>query len=281
MRLRAAVTSLAVAALVLIACRAGAYVLAPEQILDFMIRDLGRCRTLEITHRVLHYDKGVEASVGETTERLWYAFPDRFRTEIASEHADRVMVVSPAGVVKLVNGRIAGESEERFDHYKDLLLYRSKELLQGRLGQLGVDMDVSSLGRWEGRIAYVIGARYPDTTCPQVWIDKATFRPLRWILTRQVGADSRFGIEFHYDRWRSLDGKCWYPARIACWQDGRLVEEMLMETFSLEPVFSKDRFDVQHLKLVHPPLAPEVEDRSSTDAEEVHKAVEDFRKIFR
>jgi len=51
------------------------------------------------------------------------------------------------------------------------------------LARLGVALGEVHLGRSEGRIAYVLGAR-PSERKPQAWVDKATFQPARLIYAR-------------------------------------------------------------------------------------------------
>lgn len=51
------------------------------------------------------------------------------------------------------------------------------------LSRLGVALGEVHLGRSEGRIAYVLGAR-PSEKKPQLWVDKTTFQPARLVYAR-------------------------------------------------------------------------------------------------
>ena len=42
------------------------------------------------------------------------------------------------------------------------MLEKQMDAMEKELPVLGVDIDVSSLGRFQDKIAYVVGARYPD-----------------------------------------------------------------------------------------------------------------------
>lgn len=53
---------------------------------------------------------------------------------------------------------------------------------------LGVETETSSLARFFGRIAAVIGAPARDRTSPQVWIDKDSYQALRLMLPRKGAA---------------------------------------------------------------------------------------------
>jgi hypothetical protein len=67
--------------------------------------------------------------------------------------------------------------------------------------KLGVALETVSLGRFDGRIAYVVGAQPFEKERPQIWVDKATYQPARVIAqsgglmvdTRLVGFGSPIG----------------------------------------------------------------------------------------
>jgi hypothetical protein len=105
-----------------------------------------------------------------------------FRSDILSENTQKIHVVSKGRELTIIDGKIADDFQSVFDIYKDLILYRSRILLQKRLDMLGVDGSISSLGRFRGKIAYIVGAQYPDESASQVWLNKDTFRPIRWIM---------------------------------------------------------------------------------------------------
>ena len=53
----------------------------------------------------------------------------------------------------MIDGLIAHFTESRFDLYKDLMLYRSRDTLEARLVALGIDVTVSSLAKDEDQLA--------------------------------------------------------------------------------------------------------------------------------
>jgi hypothetical protein len=142
-------------------------------------------------------------------------------------------------------------ARNRFDLYKDLLFYHSREELVERLLQLGVDVSISSLGRFEEKIAFVIGAQYPDESVSQVWIDQDTFLPLRWIIKGINPAGELDTMEIRYLVWWKI-GKTRYPSRIEFYQDGNLVRVNQAINFEENPTFSEELFDIDYLKTVFP-----------------------------
>jgi len=175
-----------------------AYVLQGPHIIDLMIEQLGEAKSLYVTQGVIFYrlvsqtdidtdetkeeyqaldnagtdlpaDQG--AQLDETVaseemlqleETLRCFFPLAFRSDAKSSESERIHVVSGDRSITIVDGGIVPTVANRFDLYKDIFLYRTREDLSERLLQLGVDVSISSLGRFEGEISLVLGAVYPD-----------------------------------------------------------------------------------------------------------------------
>jgi hypothetical protein len=215
-------------------------------------------------------------------ETLKYVFSEAFRSDIVSESNQRVFVSNQGKTLTVIDGFISDAGESQFDVYKDLLLYRSRKILSERLSNLGIDISVSSLGKFDGRIALVVGAEFPDQTVPQVWIDKETFHPLGIIVS---GAKSPYStqtdfLEIRYSNWQQI-GKISYPMLIEFIQDGVIVRAIEVDDYQINPNFPKEVFDIARLRLEYrqsfrtPDPAQESEGLS-----EVQKTIEEFKKIF-
>ncbi len=309
----------AAVAVLAIPISAHAYVPPAEQILSFMVKALGSARGLSINQTVILYPE-VEKEVLKSTDEyqpppeerqvpdqnqidtqqappdkpvgvelegtILYKFPSRFREEISGVDGQSILVVSPTGTAKVVGAQLTSESEDQYDLFKDILLYRNPKMLMFRLSLSGVDVEVCSLGRWNGRIAYVIGAQHPDESPPQVWIDKETFLPLRFITTRTVQGMTHEGLEVHYENWQGLvlkEGKKprhKYPARIVFIQDDRIISERIMTSYTLNPLLLNSRFDAARIKDSYEPSPFLMEERSlSLELEEVREVMEEFDRM--
>jgi hypothetical protein len=215
-------------------------------------------------------------------ESLKYLFSEAFRSDIVSESNQRVFVSNQGQTITVIDGVISDTGESQFDVYKDLLLYRSREILCERLSNLGIDISVSSLGRFDGRLALVVGAEFPDQTVPQVWIDKETFHPLGIIV---FGAKSPYStqtgfLEIRYSNWQQI-GKISYPMQIEFIQDGVTVRAIEVDDYQINPSFSKDVFDIARLKLEYRQSARTPDPGSESEGlSEVQKTIEEFKKIF-
>jgi len=292
------------------------YVLQGPHILDLMIEQLGEARGLFVSQDLIFYRfvSRVDSESGETVaanraleptetdlpadqkigldrnamveetleleETLRFIFSSAFRSDAKSFDSERIHVVSGDRSLTIVDGNIVPAALNRFDLYKDILLYRTRGGLAERLLELGVDVSVSSLGRFEGEIRFVLGAVYPDESVSQIWIDRETFLPTRWIIRGNAGGAESDVLEVRYLTWWK-SGQSRYPSRIEFYQDGNLVRVNQVKNFREADIFSDDLFDIEHLRSIYPlapeqPLIPGEPDEPS----EVQKTIDEFRRVF-
>jgi len=259
------------------------YVLKGPHVLDLMTHKLAGAKTLLVDQQVIIEDPAVAGQTIELSEKLSYIFPDRFRSEIQHADSHRIQVLSQGQALTIVDDTIASEQEGRFDRYKDLLLYNSRQLLHKMLYTHGVDVGITSLGRMDDHIVWVVGANYPDVSVSQVWVDKERFVPLRWINVfpseNADGGSDR--VEFVYSNWQNLDG-VWYPMQIETYHNGKPVRRVRVVKVQANAVIPGESLNISHLMTVykkadaaHPDDAP-----PATGVDEVQQTIEDFRKKF-
>ncbi len=257
-----------------------AYVLQGPHILELMVEKLGKARGLWVTQALQFHPNESRPDPLEMTETLRFRFPEMFRSDIRTENTERIHVYAREEVLTIIDGKAEVDTETRFDLYKDLLLFRSRPLLTGRLTRFGVDVSVSSLGRFDDKVCFVVGARYPDETVPQVWIEKQTFLPCRWIITRSAGGDRKDSLEVRYRRWHKVD-KTYYPKTIEFYQGDSLVRSIEADEIRVNPTFPDSLFDITHLKSVNQPATPVEADRLDPgEVDEIQQSLEDFRRIL-
>jgi outer membrane lipoprotein-sorting protein len=254
-----------------------AYVLPGSYLLKLMTQNLGNSNRLLVTQKLVLHDDNPNMSADELSETLMFIFPKTFRSDIVSENIQRIRILSDSRIITVIDGKISDEPENSYDYYKDLILYRSREILQERLSNLGVDVKVTSLGRFQGKPAYVLGAQYPDETSPQVWLDKKTFLPFRWIIT----SNATQNLEVLYLNWKKLS-RTWYPMRIDFFSNGNLVREIHVQDIKVNPSFQADLFDIQQLKSRYPLDAPaEPKNDGKEELDEVQKTIDEFKNIYK
>ena len=257
-----------------------AYVLHGYHLLDLMRREMGTARSLEVVQKLTIQESVLPTEATAVQETLSYRFPVAFRSEFASAAGDHIQVYSNGRALTVVDRRIVSDTESELDHYKDIFLFNTRELLINRLSQLGVAVDVSSVGRFQGRIAYVLGAQYPDETVPQLWLDKETFRPMRWLLKPASAGNLSEAVEVRYGDWRKVSS-IWYPERIEFYLGDRLLRRMQVQRTRVNPEFSKRLFDVAYLKSIYPyAAAPPPTQGESGGKNDIQRTIDRFRKLF-
>jgi outer membrane lipoprotein-sorting protein len=267
----------------LLVTAAEAYVPHGLHLLELMTKEMGTTDSLQVSQKLIVRAGELEGEGEESielTETLMYAFPDGFRSEISSQNAERIHVVFKGKSVTIIDKKVVAESESEFDRYKDIFLYNSRALLEIRLPQIGVDPSISSVGRFQGRIGYVLGAQYPDESTAQLWLDKNTFRPFRWLVKPGAFEDSAAMLEIRFYGWRQV-GSIWYPVRIEFYQSDQLVRIIQVENLKINPKLSGRLFDIRRLKLTYPKggqLLPDQPDAG--EQSEVQQTLERFQKIF-
>ena len=265
------------AALLVFGGSSQAYVLQGRHVIDLMIEKLGEAQSLFVMHKLTFHnieppvnslrpasDDGTEyientpdtshsnqpiendaysdpQEMLELEESLRFVFSQAFRSELKASGSERIHIFNGHETLTILDGNIVPASANRFDLYKDLLLYRSREALVERLLNLGVDVFVSSLGRFEDRLVFIIGANYPDDSVSQIWIDQETFLPVRWIIKGANEATGTDTIEVRYLLWWKI-GDIRYPSRIEFYQDEELVRVSQAKNFEANAIFFQRAF---------------------------------------
>jgi outer membrane lipoprotein-sorting protein len=262
---------------------AAAHILPGPFVLELMAQKLSGAQSRRVEQVVVIEDPVVSEDPIELTEDLSFLLPGRFRSEILYQDSRRIHVFSQGQSVTIVDDRIVPDSEGRFDHYKDVLLYQSRNMLHKALLSRGVDVGIVSLGRMGDNIVYVIGAQYPDESASQLWVDKERLLPLRWI---DVSPKGPYGgapdrLDFIYSDWRQIDGT-WYPMQIESWLNQQRIRTIHATSVEANVVIPGELMNVAYLRsLYKTPELPEPEAQRPMDAvDEVDQAIEDFKKKF-
>jgi hypothetical protein len=101
--------------------------------------------------------------------------------------------------------------------------------LAASLARRGVALSDPTLGRFDGRIAYVLGGRATDAR-PLAWVDKESFQPIRLMYT-EAGAPA----DVRFLGWGSPTGGDWAPRAIEVHAGGGLRLRFTTEKASANP----------------------------------------------
>ena len=256
---------------------AGAYVLKGGHILQLMAASLGKSKHLAIDQRLVVFDPLAENGRIILPETLHYSFPAKFRSDISAESIQRIHIERRQAALTVTDRRITSEAGNRFDRYKDLLLLRSRSRLEQRLGAMGIDTGISSVGRFNETIALIVGARYPDESLSQVWVDKATFRPLRWIIKTDEPLVREF--EIRYLQWQAI-GADWYPWKVEFYENQMLVRQMTVEQVEVKQNIAREMYDIAALKQKFAGATGPRVAGDETPVDEVQDTIDSFKKRF-
>ena len=252
-----------------------AYILPAKQILAYVSDHIAWQETLVVLQKTVLYDPDLEGGMQEFEETLYYRHPRQVRTEVSTEGFEKVQVVSPEGVLTIIGGKIIGEAERPFDHFKDVFMYEKAEYLADGLTRLGVDLSTVTFGRYKGKVAFVMGMSGPDQQGAQIWVEKDSFHPIRLVLKKENGEPLR---EIEYSEYRPVRKGKTYPMRIFFYENGELVRMHVLESFDINADISEELFDLAYLKNQYETVTPQPAPTSPLD--EVRKTIQDFRKIF-
>ena len=255
-----------------------AYILRGPHLLELLTKQYGNPGSLMVVQKVLFYDSVSGKILTEADETLRYVFPNVFRSDSISPHASRVHLVSGGKTLTVIDEKIVAYDETLFDLYKDILLYRSRESLGQKLVAVGIDTTLTCMGRFEGRVAVVLGSEKPDERVSQVWVDKETFQPIRWVLVDDSADTPTTTLEIRYDDWRQVK-RTWYPMHVAIYKGGGMVREIRVEALRVDPSFPIGLLDVESLQVKYLQSMPKLLD-TSVDGElsEIEKTINEFRK---
>jgi hypothetical protein len=146
--------------------------------------------------------------------------PTRCRFELAAPEGNTLAVVQ-VGASRRVEGAEIPALSMAMSQLCPLLAVRSspegetRERVEGHLQSLGIATRTTSLARFAGEVAYVLGD--PDESKPQFWVYKDSFRPARVRWKDKAGAawDVRF-----IDYASAATGE-WLPRSVEVWRDGQ------------------------------------------------------------
>ena len=253
-----------------------AYIPQGAHLLKLMIEEIGTPDAILVQQKQFLLDVKSENKPVVFNETLRYQVPRKFRSDIQTDQTHWVRVISGQRCMTLLNGQFSADRPRGFDMYPDLLLIRSRYPLVKRLTETGIDIAQSSLGRFQGEPVYVIGARYPDLSRPQLWLDKKTLRPIRWI----VGSRRNHEIkEIRYLEWKEI-GPYGYPMRVEFYRDDIVVGRVEAQDVAVNEFFEESLFDIDGLYTGHSAGSAVGSSTGTVGAGVVQQSIDEFRKIM-
>lgn len=286
------------------------YVIEASKIIELTAQQLGRAAALKVEQRLTTYVLDQQTRQVPARESVSYQFPNIFRLDLTADKLRRSILAYNDRTLAVVNDQIDPRAESELDLYHYLLLHRSGSEISRVLNDYGIDTTISSLGKFEKKIAFVIGAQYPDENYSQLWIDKESLLPMRWILVsispisdqpRPVDPDLNESediepdqpepdqpepepvlehLEFRFSLWRKFD-RLQYPMRVDILHDGVLLREVRVDDVQVNPALDKSLLNIDQQKARFPQSQKYQEalpEEEGTD--DIQKTIDNFKKKF-
>ncbi len=224
--------------------------------------------------KILNYQE-LDPPFFEFEEKLIYSYPNQFRSEIISNTTTSFSIESDFNFVKVTDGINTSENKSPVDQYNDILLYRDYETLLNQLVRSGVDTKKVVFRRYNDSICYVIGKPIENgKPFASLWIEKETLLPQKYVVEKD-----EWIVEFFYNNWQRVS-KTWYPMQISVFLDRQLFSMIHVKSFDLKAGFSKDLFDIEHIKKVYPKNEIKPFDENERQVEELNKQIEEFKELY-
>lgn len=119
---------------------------------------------------------------------------------------------------------------------------RAADRLMRDIKAYGVNPEVVSMARFDGRVAWLVGSKPWETDKPQLWLDKDLLTVVRVVKFNKKPDGSTQKIDERYLGWGSPVGGNWFPASIEVWVDDKLVQRTLVRNVERNVSFDATLF---------------------------------------
>lgn len=213
------------------------YVIPSSQIIAFMTKKFATVRTLTITQRTnikdIHQEKTEAFS-----EFVSLRSPYLYRSEIPDQPDKRLIIHNNPETLRIIDKKISYDGESYDFIYRFLFLSRDPEQLLGMLQGVGINTDKTSLTRFKGKIAYLIGEKNEGSA--RLLIDKELFLPLFL----------KYGdYRFHFSDYREYMENVRYPFQIIYSYKEKVIEEYAIVDIRANLPIDVSIFDIPHIRV--------------------------------
>lgn len=245
--------ALALLAVVALAATPAAAYRPPSRVLlgKAMERQIDRAlRTLKVDLETQAFEGDGEERGAAVVERVMYQSPGSARRELDLAEGTRVEVRVDDRYLTRIPGQAEKTTKAPVDILHDYVTVapplddtKAVERLLKDMRALGINPEVVSFARFDGRVAYLIGSKPWETDKPQLWLDKDTLLVVRVVMvTKGEGGAPPRRTDVRYLGWGSAVGGNWYPQSIEVWNDDRLVRRSITKNIERNVSFDATLF---------------------------------------
>ena len=208
------------------------YALPSAQIVEFMANRFAGFKTvrmLQVT-TIKDFHGETEKTFGEIIEVM---SPDLYRSDIAGQPGTRLIVHSGSKTLKIINGTVVNGFEQNPFLYHFLFVAQDPQRILKVLQNENINLDMVSLTRFDGKIAYLIGDKEEGN--PRLLVDKERFLPVLLML-------DEYSVQF--SDYREIGEETWYPYQIVYSSYGSPVEEYSVQDVTINPPLDVTQFSI-------------------------------------
>ncbi len=176
-------------------------------------------KTVTFTQKTVFYKLD-----GKTEIQTWHeamSIPGKLRIDIAPLEKNNGMLFVDGTIHSFRDGKLARSTP--FIHALLVLgfdiYHQPVEKTVRELKELKMDMSILREDVWQGRKAYVVGAKAGDLKSPQFWIDKKNLYFVR--LIEPTGKDNASSQEILFKKYYKVKGGGWVSPEVIVTVDGK------------------------------------------------------------
>lgn len=226
---------------------ASGYIPSANFIIKMMLEGNQAIQDIRVEQTATVFDKNSGRESFQIPEVLYLRVPDSYRLDITLPEEKKTVIYSEGETLTIVGSKVISHSQDEKSIFKDFFIKQSVAEIIELLHSRNVNTQRMGLGRFDGRIAYIIGAKERETKFPQLWIEKDNFLPLRFIVEEKK-KDSITTLEIRYLNYQHVDGKYWYPSTVEFYYDNKLALRYQTQKVVVNTNIPDNLFDISKIK---------------------------------
>ena len=222
------------------------YIPSAHFIIKMMLRGNQAVHDVEVEQTATLFDEYSGEDGLQAPSKLYIKFSGSFRLDTTLPFEREILLHSDGLTLTVMNGGIVSEVPDIRCILKDFLVERSPDNILEVLHANHINTDRMGLGRFNGKIAYIIGANEGQTQAPQLWLDKDTFLPVRFIKEEEK-EDGPSILEVRYLNYKYIDRKYRYPSVVEFYRDNKLTLRYQTRKVVVNTSIPNNLFDIQKI----------------------------------
>ncbi len=229
-----------------------AYIPTAQQVLQRTVKLNINLFSLMMQLKTVIYDSRYDDGTIEISEQV-YMKKDGFRSERDFPHGKDIIVQNGRESLAMVKYE-KDVSERKIDTVFPVLFFqKSVENLLNDLNLLGVDTNSVTFGRIDKKITFIIGNNNKEIPGNQLWVDKKSGFPLRFIGITTSGEKLQV-LRVEYMDYICVKKHFWLPTRIEYYRNDELWTICIAEKTLTNTDVPQSLFQVSQKTNFYPPL---------------------------